>query len=311
MVLVYVRRESLLAVLGSVAIDTIELPCAVEEERLGGSGTFAALAAVLFHKPVSLIGIIGGDFPQKYIKLLNERGVQTDGIVRRDDISSFKWHGRYEQNLNRRETVSVTHEILMGFDPVVKGATSKADVVLLGNSAPSIQKKVLEQIPERRLVILDTMDIWIKNNKEELFSLFGLVDILLINDDEARLIYNEWNLVRVIERIREMSGVRCVIIKRGAEGVIAFLGGEYIALPAYPLSDVYDPTGAGDTFAGALAGCLANERRLDCRTLKKSLAYATVTASFCCQTCGADRFARVSREDVDKRFACLREMVCF
>ncbi|MCX7702648.1 MAG: PfkB family carbohydrate kinase [Planctomycetota bacterium] len=301
-----------MTVLGSVALDTIELPAGRKEvERLGGSGTFAALAASLFCRPVSLVGVVGFDFPEKYLRLLRKRGVLTRDVEQREDIKSFRWHGCYEQDLNRRKTVSVTPEILIGFSPVLSEEAANSEVFLLGNSAPQVQKVVLEQARRARLVLLDTMDIWIKNHLEELFSLFKKVDILLINDEEARLLHNEWNLVRVVEKVKEMAGVRALVVKRGSEGVLAFLDGEYFSLPAYPLCDICDPTGAGDTFVGALAGYLAGNQRLDGETFKKGLAYATVTASFCCESCGADRFASVSREDVEERFLKLQRVACF
>jgi len=299
----------LLLVVGSVAIDTIELPDALERERLGGSATYAALAARLFHEDVALVGIVGDDFPSEFLRTLQESGIVLDGLTQ-SNIPSFRWHGRYQRNMNIRETVSVTPEILMGFQPELPDGLRDADVVLLANCAPQLQKCVLRQIRNPKLVLLDTMDIWIKNEREELFSLLENVDILLINDEEARLIYKDWSLLNVIERIVEL-GVGSVVVKKGAEGVLALFNDDCVSLPAFPLRSVYDPTGAGDVFAGVLAGCLASAETMDAEEMKKALALATVTASFCCESCGADRFAHIDLKDVNERLETFRRMVSF
>lgn len=304
------NRYVMLTVVGSVAIDTIELLDKTEKECLGGSGTYAALAARLFSKNVALVSVIGYDFPNEYIELLRNSGIILSALSKRDDITSFRWHGRYQENMNIRETVAVTAEILLGFEPELPPAIRNSSVLLLANSAPQSQKSVLTQMQNPHLVLLDTMDIWIKNEQETLFSLFRDVDILLINEQEARLIYTERSLFKVIERIVEL-GVSSVVVKKGAEGVLAVVDGEYIALPAFPLCDVYDPTGAGDVFAGALAGYLASVTSLERSSLKEALAYATVTASFCCESCGADRFAPINRGDIEERLESFRRMVSF
>lgn len=299
-----------LVVLGSVALDTIEIGGARHKEVLGGSGTYAALAASLFVRPVSLVGIVGDDFPRKHLEMLESRGVDMEAVQVKAGLESFRWHGRYFDDCDRRETVSVTSELLMEFDPELPARVRACEWVLLGNSAPQLQRRVLEQMESDAFVLLDTMDLWIRTERDALNDLLSRCDMLVLNEHEAEMLTGTKNVPRAA-RLLAGRGARHVVVKKGSHGVTALSDGRFHCLPAYPLERVEDPTGAGDSFAGALLGALAAAGGADERTLPAALARATAVASLCCEAVGADAFATTAADAIEERFEKLRRVTDF
>jgi len=299
-----------LLVWGSVALDSVETPTDKRDNVLGGSATFFSYAASYFKSPIQLVADVGDDWPAEHTKLLADRNVDMRGLNMIDGEKTFRWSGKYMPNMNDRETLEVHLNVLGKFDPVMPADYRDAKFVFLGNGSPAIQRKVLEQTPNRRLVVADTMDLWINIQRDELLDLFRRLDGLVLNDSEARLLTGDENLVRAGHKVREM-GPKFVVIKKGEHGAMFFSADETYVMPAYPTPDVIDPTGAGDSFAGGMMGYLAEQDKITPQTLKTALAYGTLVASFTVEAFSLDRMKQIERADLDRRMEVYRKMLQF
>ncbi len=297
-----------LLVVGSIAFDSIETPKGSVEDALGGSATFFAYAASFFTKP-RLVGVVGDDFPAEHRQLLSARDIDTTGLVTQPG-KTFRWKGRYHQDMNTRDTIAVHLNVLNTFDPVLPEPFRDSSHVFLANSSPVLQKKVLEQIHRPQLVMADTMDLWIETQHDELRSLLPELDGLLLNDSEARLLSEDDNLVRAGQAIRQM-GPKFVIIKKGEHGAVLFSEDGVFAIPAYPTANVIDPTGAGDSFAGGLMGYLDSDQTPPPGRLRRAMVYGSVLASLTVEGFGLDRLTWTKRSEIEERVDQYRTMLAF
>ena len=298
-----------LLVVGSVAFDTIETPTETRERVLGGSAVHFSIAASMF-TPVRLVGVVGDDWESAHTQLLKDRGVDTSGLQTIPGQKTFFWKGKYLPNMNDRETLEVQLNVFGEFNPVLPPDYRSSKFVFLANGSPSVQMKVLEQVPDLALVVADTMDLWISTQHDELMALLKRVDGLVMNDSEAKLLTNDENLVRAGHAIRKM-GPKFVVIKKGEHGAMFFSEYETYVMPAYPTPDVIDPTGAGDSFAGGMMGYLAEKGNFEPRTLKEALAYGVLVASFTVEDFSLDRMQKIERKDLDRRMVEYRQMLSF
>ena len=298
-----------LLVVGSIALDSVETPFGVVDNALGGSATYFSYAASYF-TPVRLVGVVGEDFPGEHRALLEERGIDTAGLVVEKGGATFRWRGKYEGDMNLAETLEVHLNVLGTFDPDLPPAFAETPFVFLANGSPSMQRKVLSQTRARELAVADTMNFWIETQRDELYALLREVDGLVMNDGEARLLTDEVNLVRAGRKVLEL-GPRFVIIKKGEHGALFLSRHESYVMPAYPLADVVDPTGAGDSFAGGFMGYLASTGRTDPASLKTAMAYGTVVASFNVEDFSLRRLLRTERAEIENRLEHYRAMLAF
>ena len=293
--------SKLLAV-GTVAFDAIETPFGKTDKILGGSGTFVGLAASQFGVQTGVVSVVGGDFPQSYLDMMNERGINTEGVEIVKDGKTFFWSGKYHNDMNSRDTLVTELNVLADFVPVVPKAFKDASIVMLGNLHPLTQNSVLDQLDKKpKLVILDTMNFWMDAALEDLYSVLKRVDVITINDEEARQLSGEYSLVNAAKKIHEM-GPKYVVIKKGEHGAMLFNKSEFFTIPAFPVKKVKDPTGAGDTFAGGFSGFLSQKTDLDFETLKLAVVHGTVMASFCVEGFGTSQMEKLNKETVEKRF---------
>jgi len=297
---------SILAV-GTVALDSIETPFGAQERVLGGSATYITLAARYFTEDVRLVGVVGGDFPDEYVKLLRDGGVDLAGLEVIPDGETFAWAGRYHYDLNERDTLATHLNVLESFNPVIPEAYRDSRIVCLGNLEPTLQRRVLEQVRDPELVVCDTMNFWIQNTPDSLRETLALVDCLIINDSEARELAGEANLVRAAHRIRAM-GPSTLIIKKGEHGALLFANDTVFSAPAYPLEEIQDPTGAGDTFAGGFVGYLMQEGLSGKDALKRAVIYGSAMASFCVEKFGPHRLVGLTDEEIRRRAEAFREL---
>jgi sugar/nucleoside kinase (ribokinase family) len=295
-------------VVGSIAFDTIETPHGIAPDALGGSATFSSVTASFFTRP-RLVGVVGEDFPGNFRDLLGSRDIDLRGLVVEKGLT-FRWHGRYHQDMNGRDTVSVHLNVFGTFNPVLPEAFRDSTHVFLANGSPVLQAKVLDQIHRPELVIADTMDLWIQTQHDELCRLLPRLDGLLLNDSEAKLLTGEDNLVKAGHAIRQL-GPKFAIIKKGEHGAMLFSADGVFVVPAYPTSTVIDPTGAGDTFAGGLLGYLASDTSPPPGRLRRAMAYGTVLASLTVEGFGLDRLMRATRSEIDARLEEYRGMLHF
>lgn len=300
-----------LLVVGSVAIDNVETPDGVRHDNLlGGSATHFSLAAGFFGG-VRLVGVVGEDWPEEHTRLLRDRGVDTAGLTVVPGGKTFTWTGRYEPNMNDRETLDVQLNVFGDFDPRLPQDYTRARYVFLANGVPAVQQKVLQQTPGRRLAVADTMDLWIQTQRGDLNDLMRELDGLVLNDAEARLLTGTENLALAGHRVRDM-GPRFVIIKKGEHGAMFFSEHETYVLPAFPTERVVDPTGAGDSFAGGMMGYLASQDDgLEPQQLKTAMAYGTLAASFNVEGYGVSRMTEITRDDIEQRMREFRRMLSF
>lgn len=300
-----------LLVVGSVAIDNVETPeGGRHDDLLGGSATHFSYAASFF-TGVRLVGVVGDDWPAEHTELLKGRGIDTTGLQVVDGGKTFTWTGRYETNMNDRETLDVQLNVFGDFDPKLPESYQEAKYVFLANGVPAVQQKVLDQTPGRRLAVADTMDLWITTCREDLDKLMKSLDGLVLNDSEAKLLTGTENLALAGHKVREM-GPKFVIIKKGEHGAMFFSETETYVLPAYPTEDVIDPTGAGDSFAGGMMGYLTEQDNgFTPEELKTAMAYGTITASFNVEGFGLNRMKEITRDDIDKRMTAYRKMLSF
>ena len=301
---------SLLTV-GSVAFDTIETPSGRAEMVIGGAATYIAWAASYLTKDVRIVSIIGGDFPQHELDQLTERGVDTSGIHLVPDGRSFFWEGRYHDNMISRDTLITDLNVLADFDPVLPESYRNSEFLMLGNLTPEVQKKVIEQMTTRpRLIALDTMNFWMNIAWDGLMDVIRLVDILIINDDEARQMSGEHSLVKAAKKIHAL-GPKYLVIKKGEHGALLFNHDRMFFAPGLPLLEVIDPTGAGDTFAGGFMGYLASTHELSFENMRRAIIYGSVMASFCVEDFSLNKLRALTRKEIDERYEEFRELVNF
>ncbi len=298
-------------VVGSMAFDKIETPFGKSDKIVGGAATYIAWSASNFTRPIQQISVVGGDFPTAELSVLEARGVILDGVQIEKNQKSFFWHGRYHLDMNTRDTLETQLNVLGNFSPVVPASYQGADILMLGNLAPSIQLSVVEQLKERpKLVALDTMNYWMETAMADLEKILKKVDVLLINDSEARQLSGQYSLVRAAKEILKM-GPRYLIIKKGEHGALLFQDNHVFFAPALPIDEVFDPTGAGDSFAGGFVGYLDSTKDFSFEGLKSAIIVGSAIASFCVEKFGITRLKELSREDIDKRIRQFIELVNF
>lgn len=291
---------SLLTV-GSVAFDALETPFGKTDKIIGGAATYITLSASYFTKENNLVAVVGDDFPQSMIDTLVSHGVNVDGLEIRKGEKTFFWSGKYHNDMNSRDTVDVQLNVMENFDPIIPDAYQNCDYLMLGNTAPAIQHLVIKRLTKRpRLIVLDTMNLWIEIANADLKALLLDVDVLVLNDEEARQLTGDYALVRAAATIKSM-GPKTVIIKKGEHGALLFYEDRIFAAPALPLETVFDPTGAGDTFAGGFIGHLANTDDISFDNMKRGVIYGSAMASFCVEKFGAERILNLSKEEIQDR----------
>jgi sugar/nucleoside kinase (ribokinase family) len=298
-----------LLVVGSIALDSVETPHGVVENALGGSATFFSYAASFF-TPVRLVGVVGEDFPQAHREMLEGRKVDTSGLIVERGGQTFRWRGKYEGDMNSAETLEVHLNVLGTFNPDLSPSYADSSFVFLANGSPTMQRKVLSQAKSRKLAVADTMNLWIETQRDELYALLREVDGLVLNDGEARMLTEEVNLVRAGWKVLDL-GPRFVIIKKGEHGALFLSREETFVMPAYPVAEVVDPTGAGDSFAGGFMGYLAATGRTDLAAVRAAMAYGTVVASLAVEDFSLRRFQRADRPEIDRRLEQYRGMMTF
>lgn len=301
---------SLLTV-GTVAFDTIETPTGKADRIIGGAATYISLAASYFTQPIHLVSVVGEDFPTETLAMLEKRGVDLDGLQIRPGERSFFWAGRYHHNLNSRDTLDTQLNVLADFDPVLPAHFRTPSYLMLGNLTPSVQQRVLDQLTVRpRLIVLDTMNFWMDTALDQLLKVIARVDVLVINDEEARQLSGEYSLVKAAEIVRKM-GPKYLVIKKGEHGALLFSGDNVFFAPALPLAEVHDPTGAGDTFAGGFIGYLAQSGDLSFENMKRAVIFGSAMASFCVEQFGIERLISLSELQIKQRVEQFINLVNF
>jgi sugar/nucleoside kinase (ribokinase family) len=295
-------------VVGSVAYDTVETPLGRAERVLGGSASFFAVAASFF-APVNLVGVVGDDFGDAQLAAFRGRPIDLAGLERMEG-KTFHWQGKYSQDLNSRDTICTDLNVFEFFEPKIPVAYRRSELVFLGNIDPELQRRVLEQVERPRVVACDTMNFWIKGKPQQLRETLAKVQVLLINDQEARELSGEWNLVRAARAIRAM-GPRTLVVKKGEHGVLMFTDEGSFGAPALPLEHVVDPTGAGDTFAGGFIGYLASAPEMGDGSLRQAVVMGSTLASFCVEAFSLDRLLTLTRPEIDARYGVFEKLTRF
>ncbi len=302
--------SKLLAV-GTVAFDAIETPFGKTDKILGGSGTFVGLAAAQFGVSTGVVSVVGGDFPQSYLDMMESKGINTDGIEIVKEGKTFFWSGKYHNDMNSRDTLVTELNVLEHFKPVVPENFKNSEIVMLGNLHPLTQASVLDQMNERpKLVVLDTMNFWMDIALSDLHEVLKRIDVITINDEEARQLSGEYSLVNAAKKIHSM-GPKFVVIKKGEHGALLFNEGKMFFAPALPLAEVFDPTGAGDTFAGGFCGYLAKTGDVSFENMKNAIIYGSNLASFCVEKFGTQRMEELTKEEVQHRLQAFKELTQF
>ncbi|MEE9224747.1 MAG: PfkB family carbohydrate kinase [Bacteroidota bacterium] len=299
-----------LLVVGSVALDTIETPFGRADDALGGSATYIAVAASYLYAPIRVVGVVGGDFPRKSMEFLESRAIDLEGLQLVESGKTFRWGGKYHYDLNVRDTLFTELNVFEAFNPVVPTSYRRSRYVCLGNIDPVLQRRVIEQVENRALVVGDTMNFWIDRKNNELKETLKAVNVIIINDAEARLISHEPNLIRAAKIISEL-GPQVVIIKKGEHGALLVTQKCIFAAPAYPLEDIHDPTGAGDAFAGGFIGWIAKTDDLSEENLKRAVIYGSTLASFCVEKFGVEGLRDLSYLQIQDRYREFRELSRF
>ena len=297
-------------VVGSVALDSIETPFGSAKNALGGSAVYISAAASYFTAPIRLVGVVGGDFPKSGMEFLERRGVDLDGLEIVKDGKTFHWSGKYHYDLNNRDTLATDLNVFEKFDPKIPEKYKTSKYVCLGNIDPVLQRRVLEQIDKPRLVICDTMNFWIERKNSELKETLKSIDVIILNDSEARLLSKEPNLIKAARVIRGM-GPKIVIIKKGEHGAMLITEQTIFTAPAYPMENIFDPTGAGDTFAGGFVGFLGKSDDLSEENLKKAVIYGSAMASFCVEEFSVGGLGDLTHLQIQDRFRAFRELSRF
>jgi sugar/nucleoside kinase (ribokinase family) len=291
---------SLLTV-GSVAFDAIETPFGKTDKIIGGAGTYIALSSSFYVKDQRLVAVVGEDFPQEMIKTLQSRGVNTQGLQIKQGEKTFFWSGKYHNDMNSRDTLVTELNVLEHFDPIIPASYQGTEYVMLGNLSPQVQRQVIERLDNRpKLIAMDTMNFWMDIAMDELQKTMSMVDVLIINDEEARQLSKEYSLVKAAKIIRDM-GPKYLIIKKGEHGALLFHGEKVFFAPALPLEDVFDPTGAGDTFAGGFMGYLAATDDISFDNMKRAIIAGSALASFCVEKFGTQRLIEINSSELQTR----------
>jgi sugar/nucleoside kinase (ribokinase family) len=300
-----------LIVVGTMAFDAIETPFGKSDRIIGGSATYVAYAAANFVQPVQQVSIVGSDFPEDEMAELQRRGVVLDGVEIVPGKKSFFWSGRYHMDMNTRDTLVTDLNVLADFDPQIPESYQGAEFLMLGNLMPALQKKVIEQMQVRpRLIVMDTMNFWMESALPDLKEVLTMVDVLLVNDSEARQLSHEFSLVKAARAIMQM-GPKYLIIKKGEHGALLFHGDQVFFAPALPLEDVFDPTGAGDTFAGGFMGHIARTKDISFENMKTAIIVGSAMASFCVEKFGPERLKEITKEDIERRLQQFQDLVNF
>jgi len=302
--------SKLLAV-GTVAFDAIETPFGKTDKILGGSGTFVGLAASQFGVETGIVSVVGGDFSQSYLDMMNTKGINTDGVEIIKEGKTFFWSGKYHNDMNSRDTLVTELNVLEHFTPIVPESFKDAEVVMLGNLHPLTQASVLDQMTIKpKLVVLDTMNFWMDIALNDLHEVIKRIDVITINDEEARQLSGEYSLVNAAKKIHDM-GPKYVVIKKGEHGALLFNEGNMFFAPALPLAEVFDPTGAGDTFAGGFCGFLTKTGDVSFDNMKNAIIYGSNLASFCVEKFGTQRMEELTKEEVAQRLQAFKQLTQF
>lgn len=292
-----------LLVIGSVAFDAIETPFGKTDKIIGGAATYISISSSYFSPEVALVAVVGEDFPQTKIDFLNSKGVDTSGLQIKAGEKSFFWSGRYHNDMNSRDTLVTELNVLENFDPIIPEKHQAPEFVMLGNLTPQVQQTVINRLSNRpRLIVMDTMNFWMDIALDDLKKTISMVDVLTINDEEARQLSGEYSLVKASRKIMEM-GPKFLIIKKGEHGALLFHQDEVFFAPALPLEEVFDPTGAGDTFAGGFIGYLAKTEDVSFENMKRAIIYGSVMASFCVEKFGTERIENLTQAEIEARAA--------
>jgi sugar/nucleoside kinase (ribokinase family) len=304
-------ETSSIVVVGTVAFDSIETPFGKAERIIGGTGAYISIVASYFTKNINLVSVVGGDFPKSQLKMLNDRGVNTEGVQIRENEKSFFWQGKYHLDMNTRDTLVTDLNVLATFDPVLPDGYKTGDFLMLGNLTPSIQISVIQRMKKRpKLIVMDTMNFWMKHTPKELAEVFAMVNVLVINDAEARELTHEYSLVKAAKKILQM-GPSYLIIKKGEHGALLFHENNVFFAPALPLEEVFDPTGAGDSFAGGFIGYLAKTNDVSYDNMKRAVIYGSAMASFCVEKFGTERLTELNEDDIEERVNDFVDLVQF
>ncbi len=300
-----------LVVVGSMAFDAIETPFGKTDKIIGGAATYIAWCASNFTQPVKQISVVGGDFPQAELDALTARGVALEGVQIKKDEKSFFWSGKYHMDMNTRDTLVTELNVLGTFDPKVPDSYQDCEFLMLGNLAPAVQLSVIDQLKNKpKLIVMDTMNFWMEVALDDLKAVIAKVDVLLVNDSEARELSGEFSLVRAAQKIMTM-GPKYLIIKKGEHGALLFHENSVFFAPALPLEEVFDPTGAGDTFAGGFIGHLARTKDISFKNMKTAIIVGSAMASFCVEKFGTERLREISKADIDARLNEFVQLVNF
>jgi sugar/nucleoside kinase (ribokinase family) len=290
-----------LVVTGTVAFDAIETPFGKTDKIVGGAATYACLAASYFYKNVKMVGVVGDDFPKEDIQSFEDHGISTEGLQVKAGEKSFFWSGKYHNDMNSRDTLATDLNVLANFDPILPDSYQDCEFLLLGNLSPQVQQTTIQRLKNRpKLIVLDTMNFWMDIALDELLATLKLVDVLTINDAEARQLSGEYSLVKAAEKILQM-GPSYLIIKKGEHGALLFHENQVFSAPALPLAEVFDPTGAGDTFAGGFIGYLAKVGTINFNNMKNAIIYGSALASFCVEKFGTERIRNLSEAEISAR----------
>lgn len=301
---------SKLLIVGTLAFDAIETPFGKTDKILGGAATYIGLSAANFDIQSAVVSVVGEDFPEEYLNLLKKNKIDIEGVEIVEGGKTFFWSGKYHNDLNTRDTLETQLNVLADFNPVVPESHKDAEFVMLGNLHPLVQLSVLEQVKDPKLVVLDTMNFWMDNTMDDLMKVIAKVDVITINDEEARQLSGEYSLVKAARKIEKM-GPKYVVIKKGEHGALLFHEDQIFFAPALPLEEVFDPTGAGDTFAGGFIGYLAKTGDTSFENMKSAIIYGSNLASFCVEKFGTERMQSLSGEEVSKRLGTFRKLTQF
>jgi sugar/nucleoside kinase (ribokinase family) len=300
-----------LLVVGTVAFDAIETPFGKTDKIVGGAASYISLAASYFYRDISLVSVIGDDFPNDFLNTLKNQGVNLDGLQIKKGEKSFFWSGKYHNDLNSRDTLDTQLNVLENFNPIVPDSAKSPDFLMLGNLVPAVQQSVIKQLKKRpQLIVLDTMNFWMDIAMDELLKTIAMIDVLTINDSEARQLSGEYSLVKAAQKILKM-GPKVLVIKKGEHGALLFNNEEVFFAPALPLEEVYDPTGAGDSFAGGFIGYLAKTKDTSFDNMKRAIIFGSAMASFTVEKFGTERLIGLSQENVDERVQEFVDLVQF
>jgi sugar/nucleoside kinase (ribokinase family) len=300
-----------LLVVGSVAFDAIETPFGKTDKIVGGAASYISLATSYFTSNTKLVAVVGEDFPQEFIDTLNTRGVTTEGLQVKKGEKSFFWSGKYHTDMNSRDTLVTELNVLGDFDPIIPDSYQDCEYLMLGNLSPAVQQMVINRLAKRpKLIVMDTMNFWMEIAMDDLRQTISMVDVLTINDEEARQLSGEYSLVKAAAKIQAM-GPKYLIIKKGENGALLFSGKEVFFAPALPLEEVFDPTGAGDTFAGGFIGYLAKTGDISFENMKNAIIYGSAMASFCVEKFGTERIIDLKEGELQTRINVFRNLVKF